>query len=77
MTDSQPHPSATEDWRSAINLTGYLQPFTLPKGIRHQCVTMMKTMNLCMSCFDFIDDEDGHCRFLELNKQGQFSWLEE
>ena len=68
---------AAPPWRSAINLTGYLQPFTLPKGIRHQCVTMMKAMNLCMSCFDFIADEDGRYWFLELNKQSQFLWLEE
>lgn len=72
MIDSQRDLSATEDWRSAINLTGYLQPLTLPKGIRHLCVTMMKAMNLCMSRFDFIVDEDGHYWFLELNKQGQF-----
>lgn len=77
MIDSQRHPSGREDWRSAINLTGYLSVATLPDSVRERCLAMMKEMSLSIACFDFIVDEGGHCWFLELNQQGQFLWVEE
>lgn len=75
--DSQRHPYGKEDWRSAINLEGYLSGMTLPADIREKCRSLMSLMSLEMACFDFIVDQQGDYYFLELNQQGQFLWVEQ
>ena len=75
--DSQRHPYGKEDWRSAINLRGYLSKTMLPAEIYRKCRALMSLMSLDVACFDFIVDEDGTYYFLEFNQQGQFLWVEE
>ena len=75
--DSQRHPHGKEDWRSAINLQGYLSATVLPEDIREKCLALMSAMSLEVACFDFIVDECGAYHFLEVNQQGQFLWVEE
>ena len=73
--DSQAHPGALVDWRSAIKEL----PVTvdhLPRAVEQQCHALMRDLGLVYGCIDLIVKPDGAFVFLEVNQSGQFLWLE-
>ena len=63
------------DWRSEQhNMT--LEPYTLPAEIEGMLFQLMARLGIVMGMADLIVTEDGEYVFLEVNHQGQFTWIE-
>ncbi len=66
-----------DDWRKhqhTADVTFKAEPF--PKTLGKKCKEYVKTYGLRYGAFDFIEAHDGNFFFLEMNPNGQYSWLE-
>lgn len=75
--NSQQNSRGQVDWRDIFELDGYLEPFELPREVHQRCITVMRTLQLSVACFDLVVDLEDRFIFIELNQQGQFLWIEE
>ena len=69
---------ARDDWRkhqTTSEVKFLAEEF--PKELQAKCLQYLKHFGLRYGAFDFIEDLKGDIYFLELNPNGQFSWLEE
>jgi len=77
IIDSQKSMNGIDDWRSIINLDGYIEQFKLPIDVYESSLQLMKKLGLSVGCFDFIVDNNDAYHFIEVNQQGQFLWIEQ
>ena len=63
------------DWRSEQH-SMTLEPYTLPSKIETLLFQLMARLGIVMGMADLIVTEDGEYVFLEINEQGQFTWVE-
>lgn len=73
--DSQNHEQTMVDWRRNVRLAKH-SPFSLPKQISDQCVSLVKNLNLSFGAIDMIITPDDRFVFLEINPNGQWLWVE-
>jgi glutathione synthase/RimK-type ligase-like ATP-grasp enzyme len=64
------------DWRRAYDEIE-MRTTTVPDSLIQSCQALMKRLNLVFGCFDFVVTPDGDYVFLEVNQQGQFSFVEQ
>lgn len=75
--NSQKHPKAKMDWRSAPVYELEMEEVKLPDHILKCCHAFMQKLGLVFGCLDMIVTPDNEYYFLEVNEQGQFLWVEE
>ncbi|MDI3423734.1 ATP-grasp ribosomal peptide maturase [Streptomyces luteolus] len=63
------------DWRTDYDSLTY-EPTTVPDRVRHAVTAFMRHFGLVFGAFDFIVTPSGRWRFLEVNPNGQWSWIE-
>ncbi|MGC0421587.1 ATP-grasp ribosomal peptide maturase [Embleya sp. AB8] len=67
--------AARVDWRTDYANLIY-KPTTVPEPVRNRVAALMNHFGLVFGAFDFIVTPEGYWRFLEVNPNGQWSWLE-
>ena len=74
--DSQRSRYSRVDWRhNDLNCTPY-RPHQLPAEVQDRCLALLRRFGLRYGAIDLIQRPDGEYVFLELNPNGQFSWIE-
>jgi glutathione synthase/RimK-type ligase-like ATP-grasp enzyme len=69
--------SVHRDWRySHVNDTFKAEVYKLSDGIQHQCVQLVKELELKFGAIDLIVDKKGKVWFLEINSNGQWAFVE-
>ena len=68
-------PAARIDWRTDYKNLTY-KPTTVPEPIRKRVKAFMEHFGIVFGAFDFIVTPTGAWRFLEVNSNGQRSWIE-
>ena len=68
-------PAARIDWRTDYKSLTY-KPTTVPESIRKRVKAFMEHFGIVFGAFDFIVTPTGAWRFLEVNSNGQRSWIE-
>ncbi|MGA5700684.1 ATP-grasp ribosomal peptide maturase [Peterkaempfera bronchialis] len=63
------------DWRTDYKSLSY-KPTTVPGAVRERVTAFMRYFGLVFGAFDFIVTPSGAWRFLEVNPNGQWSWIE-
>ncbi|WP_338677705.1 ATP-grasp ribosomal peptide maturase [Streptomyces sp. SCSIO 30461] len=66
--------AARIDWRTDYASLTY-KPTTAPREVRERLTAFMRHFGLVFAAFDFIVTPDGEWRFLEVNPNGQWSWI--
>ncbi|TQE35954.1 ATP-grasp ribosomal peptide maturase [Streptomyces ipomoeae] len=64
------------DWRADYSALTY-QPMTLPTGMEKALTAHLEHFGLASGSFDLRITPDGDLRWLELNPNGQWGWLED
>ncbi|MGW2542661.1 hypothetical protein ACWC5I_17725 [Kitasatospora sp. NPDC001574] len=67
--------AARIDWRTDYKSLTY-RPTTVPAPVRERVSAFMRAFGLDFGAFDFIVTPAGDWRFLEVNPNGQWSWIE-
>lgn len=67
--------AAKVDWRADYSSLSY-KPAVVPKDVRRRVMAFMAHFGLVFGAFDFIVTPGGDWRFLEVNPNGQWSWIE-
>ncbi|WP_439674993.1 ATP-grasp ribosomal peptide maturase [Embleya sp. MST-111070] len=67
--------AARVDWRSDYSSLTY-ELTVVPKNVRRRLTAFMAHFGLVFGAFDFIVTPGGEWRFLEVNPNGQWSWIE-
>lgn len=67
---------ARTDWRSDYDNLSY-QVIELPGDTKRAVAAYMKLSGLHYGAFDFLAHPDGHLVVLEVNPEGNYSWIEE
>ncbi len=67
--------AARVDWRTDYNSLTY-KPTSIPGQVRERVSAFMREFGLVFGAFDFIVTPAGDWRFLEVNPNGQWSWIE-
>lgn len=67
--------AARIDWRTDYASLTY-RPTTVPEVVRERVNAFMRQFGLTFGAFDFIVTPEGDWRFLEVNPNGQWSWIE-
>jgi glutathione synthase/RimK-type ligase-like ATP-grasp enzyme len=69
---------AKDDWRKHQFTPNFVinKVEKFPELLQEKCVEMLQVLNLRFGAFDFIETPSGEVIFLELNPNGQFTWLE-
>ena len=67
--------AARIDWRTDYQSLTY-RPTAVPGPVRERVSTFMREFGLAFGAFDFIVTTAGEWRFLEVNPNGQWSWIE-
>jgi glutathione synthase/RimK-type ligase-like ATP-grasp enzyme len=78
--ESQTGRATRDDWRRETDgnsCLSYYMPFSLPATIERQCVQLVRTLGLCFGAIDMILTPEGEYVFLEINPNGQWSWIQE
>ncbi|MGW0391121.1 ATP-grasp ribosomal peptide maturase [Streptomyces sp. NPDC003042] len=68
--------AARIDWRTDYKNLTY-KPTTIPGPFRERVTAFMRQFGLVFGAFDFIVTPVGEWRFLEVNPNGQWSWIEQ
>jgi ATP-grasp ribosomal peptide maturase len=68
--------AARIDWRTDYKNLAY-KPTTVPGPVRERVTAFMDQFGLVFGAFDFIVTPAGDWRFLEVNSNGQWSWIEQ
>lgn len=64
------------DWRQGGALDLPYEVVVLPPAIADRCVRMVSAMGLRFGAIDLVQMPDGDYRFLEINPNGQWAWIE-
>jgi glutathione synthase/RimK-type ligase-like ATP-grasp enzyme len=64
------------DWRSDYGALKY-ESIETPEGVRYSAKVLLERFGLQFGAFDFVVTPDGEWVFLELNPNGQWSWIED
>ncbi|SOB84726.1 ATP-grasp ribosomal peptide maturase [Streptomyces sp. 1331.2] len=67
--------AARIDWRTDYRSLTY-RPTAVPDQVRERVSAFMREFGLVFGAFDFIVTPTGEWRFLEVNPNGQWSWIE-
>jgi glutathione synthase/RimK-type ligase-like ATP-grasp enzyme len=65
------------DWRMVSPEELNITRVQLPADLHAKCVALVRRMNLCFGCVDFVVTPEGEYTFLEINQMGQFLWIEQ
>lgn len=68
--------AARVDWRTDYKSLTY-KPTAVPEGVRERVNAFMRHFGLTFGAFDFIVTPEGAWRFLEVNPNGQWHWIEQ
>jgi ATP-grasp ribosomal peptide maturase len=68
--------AARVDWRTDYKSLTY-KPTAVPSGVRERVNAFMRRFGLTFGAFDFIVTPEGAWRFLEVNPNGQWHWIEQ
>lgn len=68
--------AARVDWRTDYRSLTY-KPTAVPSGVREPVSAFMRHFGLIFGAFDFIVTPEGDWRFLEVNPNGQWHWIEQ
>lgn len=68
--------AARVDWRTDYASLTY-RPTTVPEAVRRRVNAFMDHFGLTFGAFDFIVTPEGAWRFLEVNANGQWHWIEQ
>jgi glutathione synthase/RimK-type ligase-like ATP-grasp enzyme len=75
--DSQSDPAAITDWRHTSNPNLPHRSGELPGEIIDGLFRLLDALNLSFGAVDLVRMKDGSYRFLEINPNGQWLWLED
>lgn len=75
--DSQGDPAARIDWRHTTNPNLPHRPGRLPPEIEAGVLALMSSLGLTFGAIDLVKTTDGDYRFLEVNPNGQWLWIED
>jgi glutathione synthase/RimK-type ligase-like ATP-grasp enzyme len=73
LIDSQNDIETKIDWRKK-KLT--FTEFDIPENVKDMCIRITKELNLKFGAIDLIKNIDGNYTFLEINPNGQWTWIE-
>lgn len=73
--ESQEHEKSKSDWRGKEHLIPF-KPYKLPVAIQKKLVRYMKEMNFRIANFDLVRGVDDKYYFLEMNRPGQWFFIE-
>ena len=73
---SQMHKKTKVDWRKGDVTQIQHEIITLPETVEEKCKMLTTSYGLNFSAIDLIQDIEGNFVFLELNRNGQWAWLE-
>ncbi|MFF0017077.1 ATP-grasp ribosomal peptide maturase [Streptomyces sp. NPDC005374] len=68
--------AARVDWRTDYGSLTY-RPTVVPEALRLRVKAFMRQFQLAFGAFDFIVTPEGAWRFLEVNANGQWHWIEQ
>lgn len=75
--DSQSDPEAAIDWRHTANPNLPHRPATLPAELEKRILALLDSLDLTFGAVDLVRAKDGSYKFLEINPNGQWLWLED
>ncbi len=73
FVDSQKNANTTIDWRREKCTFNKID---IPESIKNKCIELTKELNLGFGAIDLILTEQGEYKFLEINPNGQWAWIE-
>ncbi|WP_328747775.1 ATP-grasp ribosomal peptide maturase [Streptomyces sp. NBC_00285] len=68
--------AARVDWRTDYGSLTY-RPTVVPEAVRLRVKAFMRQFQLTFGAFDFVVTPEGAWRFLEVNANGQWHWIEQ
>jgi RimK-like ATP-grasp domain len=78
--DSQANRATRDDWRRESDgnrCLSYYAPYSLPVPIEKLCVRLVQALGLCFGAIDIVLTPEGEYVFLEVNPNGQWSWIQD
>lgn len=75
--DSQSDPSSSIDWRATTNPQLGHDRISLPPSIVIRIERLMSALGLSYGALDFVKTRKGEWKFLEVNPNGQWLWLDD
>lgn len=73
--ESQKNTKSKSDWRGREHLVPF-KPYKLPQNIEKKLFKFMKDLDFKIANFDLVRGEDGKYYFLEMNRPGQWFFVE-
>ena len=73
FVDSQKNENTLVDWRREKCIFNKID---IPKSIKDKCIELTKKMSLNFGAIDLILTNNGEYKFLEINPNGQWAWIE-
>jgi glutathione synthase/RimK-type ligase-like ATP-grasp enzyme len=73
--DSQKDKKTANDWRGNEHLTP-MTPYKLPKAVEKKLIQLQKKLGFELSTFDLVVDQKGNHFLLEMNRPGQWLYME-
>ena len=64
------------DWRRGSRVDLVHELVELPEELAARCLELTRALDLRYGAIDLIRDSDGANRFLEINPNGQWAWIE-
>jgi hypothetical protein len=73
--DSQKNKKTSSDWRGNEHLTP-MSPYKLPRALEKKLISLQKKLGFELSSFDLVVDHKGNHFLLEMNRPGQWLFME-
>lgn len=75
LIHSQGFKDTQTDWRRGEKTLSHSR-IELPTDLKNKCVSLLKALDLRFGAIDFVLDKYDEFKFLEINPNGQWAWIE-